>query len=82
MKTTVLKIAVHTDDSNPVFGENTYHVEIIDKAAGAYIRISEALCLEDFNEENGVDLDLEHLELIAEEARKLIEQYEKNGGNE
>jgi len=74
----VLKIAIHADDSNPVFGDNTYHVEIIDQAAGGYIRISEALG----NEENGVDLDLEHLELITEEARKLIEQYEKNGGNE
>jgi hypothetical protein len=78
MKATVLKIAIHADGSNPVFGDQTYHVEIIDQAAGGYIRISKTLG----NEANGVDLDLEHLELITEEARKLIEQYEKNGGNE
>jgi hypothetical protein len=79
MKTTVLKIAIHADDSNPVFGDQTYHVEIVDQAAGGYIRISEAIGNE---EGRHIDFDLQHLELITEEARKLIEQYEKNGGNE
>jgi len=74
MKTTTLKIAIHRDESNPVFGENTIQLEICDEAAGPFFKITTV--------ENGnhIFLELDQIEVIVSKARTLAEIYKMNTG--
>ena len=70
LKVTTLKVSVHQAGESPVFGEQATHISIDDEAAGAFI------VLEQFHHEVGKGMlrfDLEELELVTAEARKLIQ---------
>ena len=40
-KITTLKLSVHPEDDNPVFGEQSTHIRIEDDAGGPYLVISQ-----------------------------------------
>lgn len=77
MKVTPLKIAIHADDSNAVFGYQRIHIELLDEAAGAFFKVSPQ---GDKPQESGViELTLEELEIVLIEARKMQQMYIENG---
>ena len=69
---TILKIAIHTEDMNPVFGETVTHVGIEDDAAGPFIVLSQC---HDESKEGEVRVDFEELEQIYLASKVLIDQF-------
>ena len=72
-KSTIIKISIHAENVNPVYGEGVTHVHIQDEAFGPFITISQV----GEKKFKCVRLDMEELELITAEAKKLIGQYPK-----
>ena len=72
-KSTIIKISIHPENVNPVYGEGVTHVHIQDEAAGPFITLSQV------GEEKFecVRVDMDELELITAEAKKLIGQFPK-----
>jgi hypothetical protein len=72
-KSTVIRISIHPEYVNPVYGEGVTHLCIQDEAAGPFITLSQV------GEEKFecVRIDMEELELITAEAKKLIGQFPK-----
>ena len=72
-KSTIIKISIHLENVNPVYGEGVTHVSIQDEGAGPFITLSQV------GEEKFecVRIDMEELELITAEAKKLIGQFPK-----
>ena len=67
---TILTVAIHRADSNPVHGRGALQVSIDDEGAGGYIKICE---LGD-DMEHCVRIDADELELVFKEAKKLLAQ--------
>lgn len=76
-KATPLKVSIHNRITNPIFGEQVTHLEIDDEAAGPFLILNQE-CL---GEMNTIRLDIEELEVIVKEARKMIEIYKENEGD-
>ena len=72
-KSTVIRIAIHPENVNPVYGEGVTYVHIQDETAGPFLTLSQVM--EDKVE--CVRIDMEELELITAEAKKLINQFPK-----
>ena len=72
-KTTITTIAIHPENVNPVYGEGVTHLCIQDEAAGPFLTLSQMA--EEKLER--VRIDMEELELITAEAKKLIGQFPK-----
>ena len=72
-KSTIIRISIHPENVNPVYGEGVTHVHIQDEAAGPFLTISQ-VGDEKFE---CVRIDLCELELITAEAKKLIGQFPK-----
>ena len=72
-KSTIIRIAIHPEYVNPVYGEGVTHVHIQDEGAGPFFTLSQV------GEEKlkCIKTDIEELELIAAEAKKLIGQFPK-----
>ena len=72
-KSTIIKISIHLENVNPRNGEGVTHVHIQDEAAGPFITLSQV------GEEKFecVRIDMEELEMITAEAKKLIGQFPK-----
>ena len=72
-KSTIIRISIHPENVNPVYGEGVTHVHIQDEAAGPFITLSQV------GEEKFecIRTDIEELELITAEAKKLIGQFPK-----
>jgi hypothetical protein len=78
-KTIPLAVSVFYEGDSPIFAENSYHVSVEDEAGGPFISIKS----NGENLEKGqIDLDLEALQLISEEAEKLIKIHEELKDNE
>jgi len=73
--TTILTIAVHSPDSNPVYGDGSLHVSLDDDAGGVYITIKE---LSDGSEEGVVRIDPDEVPIVFETAMKLLAQETLN----
>ncbi len=73
-KVTPLKVAIHNKITNPLFGESVTHLEIDDEAEGPFIVLRQ----ESEGEDEIIRLDMEELEVIVKEARKLIKIYKEN----
>ena len=67
---TILAVSIHRTDTNPVHGRGTLQISIDDEGAGYFIKICE---LGD-DLEQYVRIDADELELVFQEARKLIAQ--------
>jgi hypothetical protein len=72
-KSTIIRISIHPENVNPVYGEGVTHVHIQDEAAGPFLTLSQV------GEEKFecIRTDIEELELITAEAKKLIGQFPK-----
>jgi len=70
-KTTIMQVAIHKEDSNPVFGEGNTYVGLADEAAGSFIVVEQ----HDFNPQKGI-VQLEYNELLAvvDAAKMLLVQ--------
>jgi hypothetical protein len=69
--TTILKVAVHREEENPVFGEGNTFVSIEDEAGGPFIIIEQD---SSYNEEKNIRVDYEELLAVAEAAKMLMHQ--------
>ena len=67
---TILTVSIHRTDTNPVHDRGTLQISIDDEGAGYFIKICE---LGD-DLEQYVRIDADELELVFQEARKLIAQ--------
>tara|TARA_R110000868_G_scaffold302679_2_gene563238 strand:- start:7828 stop:8067 length:240 start_codon:yes stop_codon:yes gene_type:complete len=72
-KSTVIRISTHPENVNPVYGEGVTHVCIQDEGAGPFITLTQ----EGEDKLECIQTDIEELELITAEAKKLIGQYPK-----
>lgn len=72
-KSTIIGISIHLENMNPVYGEGVTHVNVQDEAGGPFITLSQV------GEEKleCVRVDMEELEMITAEAKKLIGQFPK-----
>jgi len=72
-KSTIIRISIHPENVNPVYGEGVTHVHVQDESGGPFLTLSQV------GEEKFecVRIDIEELELIAAEAKKLINQFPK-----
>jgi hypothetical protein len=69
--TTTLKVAVHREDINPVFGEGVTYVSVDDEAAGPFLVIEQH---DDDVRPGTVRLDYEEFMAVAEAAKTLMHQ--------
>ena len=65
LKTTVMKIAIHTEDKNPVYDEGVLYLELVDEGAGAFLELSQG--------KNNVAIDPEEFDVIAAAAKQLMQ---------
>ena len=72
-KSTIIRIAIHLENLNPVYGEGVTHVSIQDEKAGPFITLSQ----EGEDKHECIKTDIEELEMITAEAKKLIGQFPK-----
>jgi hypothetical protein len=72
-KSTIIRIAIHPENVNPVYGEGVTHVCIQDEGAGPFLELSQ----EGEDKLECIQTDIEELELITAEAKKLIGQFPK-----
>lgn len=72
-KSTIIRISIHPENVNPVYGEGVTHVHVQDESRGPFLTLSQV------GEEKFecVRIDIEELELITAEAKKLIGQFPK-----
>ena len=68
-KATPLSVAVHYKGENPHFGESTVVVSTDDEAGGSFIVLRSH---EENLEAGHIRLDMEQLEIIVKESRRLI----------
>jgi hypothetical protein len=65
---TIIEVAVHYKQINPIFGEGVTHVRIDDEAAGGFIVLKQ--------DDKELRFDLEELEEVIIAARELLAQYD------
>ena len=71
LKTTILQVVIHREDSNPVFGEGNTYVSVEDDAAGPFLVIKQP----DYDAEMGkIQLDFDELTAVVEAAKMLMHQ--------
>lgn len=68
---TIIKVAIHRDTENPVFGEGNTFISIDDEAAGPFILIEQE---DGYNNDKIIRVCFEELEAIAEASRMLMNQ--------
>ena len=70
-KTTILQVAIHREESNPIFGEGNTYVSVDDEAGGPFLTIQQT---EDVMENGKVRMDYEEFMAVAEAAKMLMHQ--------
>ena len=68
--TTIIKVAIHREEENPIFGEGNTFVSIDDEAAGPFIIIEQ----DDYESNKNIRIDYEELLAINEAAKMLMHQ--------
>jgi len=67
---TILTVSIHRTDTNPVYGRGALQISIDDEGAGGFVKICE---LGD-DLEHYVSIDADELDLVFQEAKKLLAQ--------
>ena len=70
-KTTILRVAVHREEENPVFGEGNTYVSVDDEAAGPFLVIEQE---NELSTPGAMRLDYEEFLAVAEAAKMLMHQ--------
>jgi hypothetical protein len=68
---TILKVAVHRESENPVFGEGNTFVSVEDDAAGPFIVIEQN---DSYNTDKTLRMEYEELLAVTEAAKMLMHQ--------
>jgi len=69
--TTPIEVSIHRVGENPIFGHSVTKIRIQDEAGGPFIVLTQ--CFED--SEGKLSFDLDELEQVLIQARKLIAAY-------
>jgi len=70
-ETTILQVAVHREDVNPIFGEGVTYVRVDDEAGGPFLTIEQ----HDDESKNGtIRIDYQEFLAVAEAAKTLMHQ--------
>ena len=69
--TTIIKVAIHRETENPVFGEGNTFVSVEDDAAGPFLVIEQN---DSYNTDKTIRIDYEELLAINEAAKMLMHQ--------
>jgi len=67
---TILTVSIHRTDTNPVHGRGVLQISIDDEGAGGFVKICE---LGD-DLEHYISIDADELDLVFQEAKKLLAQ--------
>ena len=67
---TILAVSIHRTDTNPVHGRGALQISIDDDGAGGFVKICE---LGD-DLDHYVCIDVDELDLVFHEAKKLLDQ--------
>ena len=67
---TILTVSIHRKDTNPVHGRGALQISIDDEGAGGFVKICE---LGD-DLDHYVRIDVDELDLVFHEAKKLLDQ--------
>jgi len=67
---TILTVSIHRKDTNPVHGRGVLQISIDDEGAGGFVKICE---LGD-DLEHYISIDADELDLVFQEAKKLLAQ--------
>jgi len=67
---TILTVSIHRKDTNPVHGRGVLQISIDDEGAGGFVKICE---LGD-DLEHYINIDADELDLVFQEAKKLLAQ--------
>jgi len=67
---TILTVSIHRTDTNPVHGRGALQISIDDEGAGGFVKICE---LGD-DLEHYISIDADELDLVFQEAKKLLAQ--------
>ena len=67
---TILTVSIHRTNTNPVHGRGVLQISIDDEGAGGFVKICE---LGD-DLEHYVSIDADELDLVFQEAKKLLAQ--------
>ena len=73
--TTILKVAVHREEENPIFGEGNTYVSVDDEAGGPFLTIEQDT--DGYNNSIGtatLRIDYEEFLVVAEAAKMLMQQ--------
>lgn len=64
---TIMAVAVHRENDNPCFAEGVIELRMADEAGGAFFELRQ-------EDVGPIRADLEDLELLAKQARRLMRQ--------
>jgi len=73
-KAVPLAVSVFYEGNSPLFGEAAYHVSVDTEGGGPFVTIQSH---SDDIEKGRLELDIEALQLITDEAEKLIKIHEE-----
>ena len=73
IKSTPIVVSVYREGDNPIFGETATHICIDDDAAGPFVVLKQRY---DNTELGTVRLDIEELQIIIEQSKKMLEGYQ------
>lgn len=76
--TTIMKIAIHSEKSSPVFGEGVIYAELEDLAAGPFIVLSQNLNEQDLEGKVAIDYEYEW-PLVVAAVDRLMKQKNIEG---
>ena len=76
--TTIMKIAIHSEKSSPVFGEGVIYVELEDLAAGPFIVLSQNLNDKDYGGKLAIDYK-DEWPLVVAAVDRLMKQKNIEG---
>lgn len=68
---TIIKIAIHRENENPVFGEGNTFVSVEDEAAGPFLIIEQN---DSYNTEKNLRMDYAEFLAVADAAKTLMHQ--------
>lgn len=71
LQVTITQFSIHRKNENPIYGEDVIRVNLEDEAAGFFITLSQPT-------NTDMRITIEELELIAQEAKKMVDLAEKH----
>ena len=67
-ESTILKVAIHSERENPIFGDGNIYISVEDEAGGPF------LIIEQDTEERGIRIEYEELLAVADASKMLMNQ--------